>query len=377
MIDKFVSGRLADAASKSAKTLEMQVFVKPGCKHCQEFEPVLNKIKAEYGNRLLIRKHDISDGNERILYAAYCNLYGSSESGVSTPAVFVSNSFVSGEEAVEKTGGIVENVFAGKQHELTRTPTAREIAAAETALMEQFKAVPFFTIIIAGLIDGINPCVFSTLVFFISLLSVSKIKHRKLLLAGCVYCLACYMTYFSMGLGILSLFNVINQFKSAGLIMNYTMIGLLAILIFFSLRDAYYFRKTGKAGAVTLQLPDYMKTKIHDLMRKGLRYRFLIPGAFFIGICVTLIESACTAQVYIPTLGIISKHGGMSAMVILYLALYNLMCIVPLITVFAFAYYGTTTNTFIRWTKNDLVAGKLLMSLLFILLAILLIFSIN
>jgi hypothetical protein len=55
------------------------------------------------------------------------------------------------------------------------------------------------------------------------------------------------------------------------------------------------------------------------------------------------------------------------------------MCIVPLITVFAFAYCGVTTNTFIfiRWTKNDLVAGKVLMSMLFIALAILLIFVIK
>jgi hypothetical protein len=95
--------------------------------------------------------------------------------------------------------------------------------------------------------------------------------------------------------------------------------------------------------------------------------------------CVTVIESACTTQVYITTLGVISKYGNLTIKVISYLALYNLMCIVPLITVFAFAYCGVTTNTFIfiRWTKNDLVAGKVLMSLLFIALAILLIFIIK
>ena len=59
-------------------------------------------------------------------------------------------------------------------------------------------------IIVAGLIDGINPCVFSTLVFFMSLLAVAKIKGRKLLLTGSAYCTACFITYFLMGFGVLN-----------------------------------------------------------------------------------------------------------------------------------------------------------------------------
>ena len=69
-------------------------------------------------------------------------------------------------------------------------------------------------ILLAGLADGVNPCVFSTLIFFISLLSVAKVGGRKLAVTGTVYCLACFLAYLALGFGLLNFLKVFSGYKS-------------------------------------------------------------------------------------------------------------------------------------------------------------------
>ncbi len=69
----------------------------------------------------------------------------------------------------------------------------------EELLKRHADKITLGALIVAGLVDGINPCVFATLVFFMSVLAVSGIRGRKLLLFGSVYCLACFLTYLLLG----------------------------------------------------------------------------------------------------------------------------------------------------------------------------------
>ena len=61
----------------------------------------------------------------------------------------------------------------------------------------------------AGLIDGINPCVFAGLVFLASLLVSSRIGGRKILVIGLAYCLGSFVCYFPMGLGFIGILNAL------------------------------------------------------------------------------------------------------------------------------------------------------------------------
>jgi len=364
---------------KSEKTVEsprllFQVFFKPGCEHCRAYETVLARLNQAYEKQLRIERYDVTTAEGRRLYAAYCRRYGIDHASLVTPTVFFSDRTLSGEAAIRDTEWSLQTVL-GQHGPATIIPNADDLREAERSLMEQWERVPLFAILVAGLIDGINPCVFSTLVFFMSLLTVMKIKNRLLLTVGSIYCLSCYISYFLLGLGVLSLFNAINQFQILGRALNYGMIGVLAVLAGLSLHDAYRYRKTGNAATVTLQLPGYLKQLIHSLMRRALKYRYLLPGIFLVGFSVTLIESACSGQVYIPVIGMISRSGSsFSGTAIAYLALYNLMCIVPVVTVLLLTYYGTTTRVFIDWAKKDVVVGKLLMGCLFAGLALMLIY---
>ena len=118
-------------------------------------------------------------------------------------------------------------------------------------------------ILLAGLADGVNPCVFSTLIFFISLLSVAKVGGRKLVLTGTVYCLACFLACLALGFGLLNFLKVFSGYKSLQSWIAYMTAGILLFLATASFVDAWRYHRSENAASVKLQLPGKVKELIH------------------------------------------------------------------------------------------------------------------
>lgn len=153
------------------------------------------------------------------------------------------------------------------------------------------------------------------------------------------------------------------------------MIIVLLVFAIISFRDAFAFVKSGgKAGKVALQLPRNVKLLIHRLMRRGLKFKYLFTGAFFIGIAVTLLESVCTGQVYVPTLVLLSNEAGVFSKWFNLLLLYNLMFILPLIGVFALMFSGISILKAVKLTRINLIVGKITLGIFFLALAIIMFF---
>jgi cytochrome c biogenesis protein CcdA len=224
-------------------------------------------------------------------------------------------------------------------------------------------------VLFAGLLDGINPCVFSTLVFFMSLLAVSKVRDGRLLAVGITYCFASFITYTLLGFGLFSSLKLISQFHAARLFMDCAMAALLCVLAALSFRDAFAYARSGSAGDLTLQLPQRVKAAAHAAMKRGLSYRLLVPGAFAIGCLATLLESVCTGQVYLPALALLAKEGAEPMRWGLLIVLYNVMFAIPLVCVFALAYAGVKTDRLLKWSRMNVVPAKLLLGVLFLCLA--------
>ena len=113
-------------------------------------------------------------------------------------------------------------------------------------------------------------------------------------------------------------------------------------LAFLSLYDAYK-AKQGQVKEITLQLPKSLKQRIHKAIREQTRTSGVIIGALVIGFAISALELVCTGQVYLPTITFVMGVEGMRRHALAYLILYNLMFIVPLVVVFGFVYWGTTS----------------------------------
>jgi hypothetical protein len=87
--------------------------------------------------------------------------------------------------------------------------------------------------------------------------------------------------------------------------------------------------------------------------------------ALFTGFLVSLIELACTGQVYLPTIVYVLSVPELAAQAFLYLVLYCVMFILPLIVVFVLAYRGTTSEQLGRFVNRHTATIKLLTGLVF------------
>lgn len=92
------------------------------------------------------------------------------------------------------------------------------------------------------------------------------------------------------------------------------------------------------------------------------------------GVGISLLESACTGQVYLPVILYVLKQGG-SWQALGYLLIYNLMFIVPLLAFFILAWGGLSSQRLTKFFNDHLLLSKWLMLVLFTSLGMVLLFT--
>jgi cytochrome c biogenesis protein CcdA len=244
----------------------------------------------------------------------------------------------------------------------------RDVAAGGDAVGEVSGALTVGAIIGAGLLDGINPCAFSTMLFLISMLAVAGRTRREILIIGIVYSLTVFVGYVLAGFGLFAGVRSLMVFPTLVAIMRWTLFGLLLVLAALSVRDAVLAGQ-GRTSEMTLQLPDKFKRRVHSVVRSGTRSASLVGGTVLLGIGVTIFEFSCTGQVYVPVIMHLARTGSGSAVGLL--LLYNLAFILPLLIVFALAYAGVSMKKLGTAFGDRLVLVKLGLAAVFIGFAVL------
>ena len=140
----------------------------------------------------------------------------------------------------------------------------------------------------------------------------------------------------------------------------------LAILTF---RD-YFKAREGQAGEMALKLPTSLRRRINKVIRENAQVRAFVAVAFFTGFVVSLLELACTGQVYLPTIIYVTSQPELAGQAFLYLLLYCLMFILPLVIVFLLAYFGATSEQLGQFINRHTSTIKLATGLLFVGLAL-------
>ncbi len=223
--------------------------------------------------------------------------------------------------------------------------------------------------------DGLNPCAFATLAFFVSYLALSGHQGREILIVGAAFTLGVFLAYLSVGLGFYKALDLLGGWLTRMGRWVYGLTGLFCtVLAVFSFLDFLKARR-GKIGDMALNLPHKLRMRINAVIRRGRKSRAFVTGAFFTGLVVSFLELACTGQVYLPTIIFVMSRPEMRIRALLFLVLYNLLFILPLIVVFVLAYYGTGSKQLTRFLQERAATVKLGMTLLFAALATWLIIS--
>jgi cytochrome c biogenesis protein CcdA len=357
------------SACETGEPIYAAYFYQVGCQECSRAEADLIYLQKKYPN-LIIEEYNIYD--EAGLGEWLAKKAGRSED-FHSPALFINEQAWIGEgeltpQSVEPTLTACTKVGAPRYWD-DYDP------AAENGIVERFRSMSWLTVVAAGLIDGLNPCAFATLIFFISYLTISGRKGKQIIFVGISFTLGVFLAYLAIGMGFYKVLDALGTWLK---IVGQWVIGLTGLLCLvlavYALLDFFKARK-GDIGDMALNLPHALRTRINKVIREGKSMRYYVLGAFVTGVVISVLELACTGQIYLPTIIFVSSIPELKLQAFSYLLLYNLLFITPLVVVFFLAYYGTTSKDLTRFLQNNAAKVKLGMTVLFFALGIWLIFS--
>lgn len=367
------------SVASSPEKPKLILFHSLTCHECEQVrEGIMPGIKEKYKDSLDIEYRDIADIENYKLLLGLKDRY-KIVAELRVPVIFIAGEFLSGKQAI--TGGLESSILRASAGSAD-SPGAKP----EVDLVGYFLSFTPLAVVSAGLIDGINPCAFTVIVFFISFLALQGYRKWELLVIGSFFILAVFLTYLLLGLGVLSFFYSLKGFWIIRRGVNLAVGGLTVCLAMLAFKDFLKYRKTGNTEGMSLQLPQAVKNRIHAVI--GMHYRktpdcgvpaspkkifSLVLTALATGFLVSILEAVCTGQVYLPAITFVLKSTPIKLQALGYLLLYNLMFILPLAVVLIFSLMGVSSRDFSRIMKKNFLAVKLLMALLFLGLGVFLI----
>jgi len=368
----------ATQVSEKGETLPTEAifFSKLSCKDCDPAHRNLQLLTKKYPEFSF--QEFYVDHEESLLFYEYLKgIYALEDADVnSVPAVFIGMRYLKGKEL---RYNILEEVVIQKRLHEVKSPYDEFLTADKALLQKQVaqRATKFslVTIFFAGLADGINPCAFTTIIFFVTYLLVLKKDKRHIFIVGATFIATVFVTYFLIGLGAFGflrgalLYTLLKHLVRVIYIIIACVCFVLAVL---SLWDAVAYKR-GEKKNMLLGLSREKRRRINDIIRTRIRSHHIIVGTVIMAFSVSLVELVCTGQIYLPVLMYIIKAKPLAGRAIFLLVLYNIAFILPAVIVFLMVYGGMSSTMLIRLSKKSVFIGKVAMALLFFALAVLLV----
>ncbi len=218
------------------------------------------------------------------------------------------------------------------------------------------------TVLVAGAVDGINPCAFTVLLLFITAMTSTlrpaqgtslraadesvKTLRARMVGMGSIYIGAVFLTYLALGVGLLkSLDFFTRQHVPARLG------ALLAILFGLWMLKDYFLPNLGWR----LQAPGRLGSVARQMVHKA-TLPALITGGFLIGLCTV----PCSGAVYLGVLSLLALQPT-RLLGYGYLVLYNLVFVLPLIVILVAASARPTLNRVAHWNLHHKEAVRLVL----------------
>jgi len=217
--------------------------------------------------------------------------------------------------------------------------------APAEAMQKYLPQITLPTVLVAGVVDGINPCAFTVLLLFITALTttlqvgegnVIRLRARMLSMGG-IYIAAVFLTYLALGVGLLK---SLDFFTRQHVPARFG--ALLAILFGLWMLKDYFLPEWGWR----LQAPARVSMIARQMAKKA-TLPALIVGGFLIGLCTV----PCSGAVYLGVLSLLALQPT-AFLGYAYLVLYNIVFILPLAVILIAASSRPTLNRLAHWNLH-------------------------
>ncbi len=360
----------------ATEELCLHAFIIGNCAQCSSVLPLLEATTEKHDVALKI--HDASDPAEAELYQRFKDVYSIPDGGF--PVVFLGDRFLMGESVI--TAHLDTEIASCKETNcvcpaskivgLTPYPpqpddiTPEESSVVTLPVLGKIDtanmSLPLFTIILAGL-DSFNPCAFFVLFFLLSMLIYAK-DRKRMLLIGLTFVFFSALIYFLFMAAWLNLFLLIGQ-----LMIITTIAGIVALIVAgINIKDFFFFER-----GISLVIPESAKPKLFEKMRNLLKATSLssmMLGTIVLAIAANSYELLCTAGFPMVFTRILTLNGISTGQYYVYLALYNIVYIIPLLIIVIMFVITLGARKLTEWQGRilKLISGMMMLCLGLILL---------
>ncbi len=193
-------------------------------------------------------------------------------------------------------------------------------------------------VLVAAVLDSVHPCSFSILLITIAFLFGMQMSRRRILEVGSAYIFGIFASYFLIGLGLLKVLHLFNTPHFMGKVGAALLIGfgLLNLINFFWPRFP-----------LKLKLPAAAHSAMGRLIDKA-----SLPTAFGLGILVGLCQFPCLGGPYLMVIGLLRDQVTYASGFV-YLLLYNVILILPLLVVLWLAANKAWLDILSEWRRSN------------------------
>ena len=319
--------------SAGSTVIHFYFFWSNKCPHCLEAQPYLEFLADEQeGLQLhsyqLVGEQDNVKRFQLMMTALGRQLH-------SVPAFMFCNTVVTGYDA-EITPPQIESLLNECREYIVENGNLSGFSPSESKDIQisipffgqidsSIDSLPLITLVIAG-VDAFNPCAFFVLMFLMSLMLHTR-KRSRMLLVGGVFVFISGLMYFLFMAAWLNLFRAIGQLELITFVA-----ALFALLVgLINVKDFVWFKK-----GVSLTISDSAKPALYQRARSLIQARSIFTMlvataglAFF----ANLYEFLCTAGFPMVYTRILTLSELTTFQYYLYLFLYNLIYIIPLLII--------------------------------------------
>ncbi len=369
-------GRYAVTKNKSSDSILVYFYV-PSCDDCSKVSKSLKTLKSRYAfemdgreivSGVVLKRYNAGDAaNMQLLkdYFDYCKV---PEKDQKVPIIFAGNEWFSGAEAIKN--GLEKALSKGQGLGTIELITENNRPDVQTNSLSGYGVLG---VLATGLVNGLNPCSISIVLFYLSLLAVRKVNLLK---AGIAFISGKFIGFILLGTLLYQIFLKadIVWFQS---VTKVVIVILAMVFVVLNVQDMISAKKE-KYGKIKLQLPESLRRFNHRIVKAAVGIeseKIFLPLSFLLGMVIAAGEFLCTGQIFLATIVLILQDSSVfDVCAILYFILYGIAFVLPLLLLTVFVYKGKEIFEVSEAVRSKMPLIKMINALIFFAFALLALF---
>jgi cytochrome c biogenesis protein CcdA len=324
-----------------------------------------NTLDLSFGDTLPdIKRYNIGEPKGLKLIKEYFQAYKVPEDKQFVPIMFIDDTYYLGAKDIKN--GMTEQMEKRKSLatlDLTGSINLEGIGG------DDLSGYKFLGVVLTGLINGLNPCSISMLLFFVSMLMS---QNKNVLNAGLSFIIGKLITYFLLGTILFNLFIQLDipWFQTITKVILISFFGIIAV---FNIND-FFAAKGENYSKIRMQLPEFLRKLNHQLIKKLTSMndsKSLGFICFGLGSLIAVGEFFCTGQIYLATIiYILQNSPSFNLRALLYFLTYGIAFVIPLVLLVTFIHKGREIFDLSELYREKMHIVKLVNTIFFIVFGI-------